>query len=413
MSSGRSRTTWRLPWTSWRVRQTLRAAPCRWNSPLTDPRFSTPFSGYYWQVKDVSTGALTRSRSLWDEALVFPAASDSGAPQVAEITGPDGALLLALDRTIADPNGQSFEVVVARDHRTVEDAVASYVAELVPALALLGGVLLAAIFIQITVGLAPLQTLRAAVREVVAKRAARLQVAAPREVKPLAEEINHLLDAQDKALVRARQRAADLAHGLKTPLQVMFADIRVLRDKGETALADEIERSATAIRRHVDRELARARMAPGVGFKGACRVANAVTGVLAVVRRTPEGQRLKFEVEVRDDLVAPIDEGDLSEILGNLVENAARFARSTIRIRAEEQDDGTVLAIVDDGPGLTPDDARAVLSRGVTGNGSSTTGSGLGLAIVSDIVAAYGGSLRLTSAEPGLRATITLPRRSA
>ncbi|WP_292578313.1 hypothetical protein [Mesorhizobium sp.] len=116
-------------------------------------------------------------------------------------------------------------------------------------------------------------------------------------MQPLADEINRLLDAQEKALSRARSRATDLAHGLKTPLQVLSADIRTLRKKGESELADEIEKSASAIRRHVERELARARLAPGVSGDAACLVREVARGVVAVVKRTPRGKQLSFVID--------------------------------------------------------------------------------------------------------------------
>jgi signal transduction histidine kinase len=378
---------------------------------LTDPRFETPLSGYYWQVEDTATRMLVRSRSLWDAALTLPAAgSDAGALRVEEITGPGGVLLIAVDRTIVDAGGQSFRVAVAEDHASVTLAVADYLGELVPALALLGLVLIAAIFIQITIGLAPLETLRAALSEVTARRAPRLDVAAPREVQPLADEVNLLLDAQDKALARARSRATDLAHGLKTPLQVLFADIRALREKGEGALADEIAESAEAIRRHVERELARARIARGLSEKPEASVADALGGVLGVVKRTPEGERLTFSVAAPEGMSVGVDEGDLSEIFGNLIENAARYARSTVSIEVVARAEGTIIAVGDDGPGLTAADREAVLARGVTAKADERGGSGLGLAIVSDIVEAYGGTIALEDAEPGLRVRLFLPK---
>ena len=378
---------------------------------LSDPRFQVPLSGYYWQVEELGTGTVSRSRSLWDVKL---AVSSDGAvdssPHAIEMSGPGGVLLIAVARTIVDAGGQSFRAVVAEDHQTIETAVAEYVGELAPAVVLLAAVLIAAIFFQITVGLAPLETLRAAVSKVVARHAARLSVAAPREVQPLADEINRLLEAQEKALARARSRATDLAHGLKTPLQALSADIRILRESGKTALADDIERSAGAIRRHIERELARARLAPGVSNAAvSSRVADVANGVVSVVKRTPEGERLNFVVDVDDAFVAPIEEGDLSEILGNLIENAARFAQSEVRVASKSADDMAIFTVADDGPGIRDVDKAHALSRG----GRLDTeggGSGLGLAIVSDIVAAYRGQVSMTDACPGLKVTIALPR---
>jgi signal transduction histidine kinase len=377
---------------------------------LTDPRFETPLSGYYWQVEDPASGVVARSRSLWDAALVLPSDDSSGVRHVHEIAGPGGALLVAVERTIVDPSGRSFRVAVAEDHRTVEISVSEYVAELAPAILMLALVLIAAIFVQITIGLAPLEKLRIAVSEVIARRAARLDAAAPSELQPLADEINRLLEGQEKALIRARTRATDLAHGLKTPLQVLSADIRTLRQKGETALADEIGKSATAIQRHVERELARTRLASGVSDRTECRVAEAAAQVISVVKRAPGGERLTFTVEAAENVTAPMDEGDLSEILGNLVENAARFATTTVRIEAAGTDEGTTIRITDDGPGIADADKESALSRGVRLDARGG-GSGLGLAIVSDIVEAYGGRLTMEDASPGLTVAIELPRQ--
>jgi signal transduction histidine kinase len=381
----------------------LKVAPA-----LTDPRFGTPLSGYYWQVEDAATASLVRSRSLWDTTLDLPDAQGDGRQRYYEIAGPDGALLLAVERIIVDSNGKSFRAAVAEDHRTVEQSVGEYIRELAPSLALLAAVLIAAIFVQITVGLAPLESLRVAVRDVVARKIARLDVAAPSEVRPLADEINRLLEMQEKALSRARTRATDLAHGLKTPLQVLSSDVRTLRQKGETALADAIERSAAAIRRHIELELARARLAPGISGKVESRVAEAATRVISVVKRTPEGERLTFKVNVADDLTAAIDEADLAELLGNLIENAARFAASSVTVGASKSEESVVIRIIDDGPGIATADKAAALSRGVRLD-TNGGGSGLGLAIVSDIVEAYGGRLTMTDAAPGLEVAILLP----
>lgn len=377
---------------------------------LTDPRFTNPLSGHYWQVEDLASHSLVRSRSLWDATLALPDQEASGElRKIEELKGPGGDLTIAVVRTITDADGRSFRATVAEDHRSVTVSVREYVRDLVPALIVLAAALMAAFFIQITVGLAPLENLRVAVRNVIAQRTARLDGVAPREVQPLADEINRLLDAQEKALARARSRATDLAHGLKTPLQVLSADIRALRRKGETELADEIEKSAGAIRRHVERELARARLAPGVSSKASCRVAEVAAGVIAVIKRTPGGKRLSFLIDVAEDFMAPVDEGDLSEILGNLVENAARFARSSVQVNAWESDGEVSIAVADDGPGIPDADREAALSRGVQLD-SKGGSSGLGLAIVSDIVEAYGGRLTMTNADPGLVVTIALPR---
>ncbi|WP_292269405.1 sensor histidine kinase [Mesorhizobium sp.] len=339
----------------------------------------------------------------------MPGQPANGELRKEELNGPGGELTVAVVRSITDADGRAFRAVVAEDHRNVEVSVGEYVRDLALALIVLAFALMGAFFIQITVGLAPLDGLRVAVRNVIAQRAARLDVAAPSEVQPLADEINRLLDAQEKALSRARSRATDLAHGLKTPLQVLSTDIRTLRKIGETELADEIEKSTGAIRRHVERELARARLAPGVSGKAVCRVREVTAGVVAVVKRTPQGKRLSFDIDASEETLAPIDEGDLSEILGNLLENAARFANSLIRVTASVSAGELTITVVDDGPGIPEAGRYAALSRGVQLD-SKGGGSGLGLAIVSDIVEAYGGRVAMADAGPGLAVTISLPQ---
>ena len=376
---------------------------------LADPRFAAPFSGYYWQVESLAPPGLVRSRSLWDEILSLPdKPAGDGLLHLHEMTGPNGALLIAVERTITDPDGRAFRAAVTEDHEVLRTSVSEYAVQLAPSLVLLGAILLAANFLQITVGLAPLDSLRTAIGGVLTGRRSRLEGDVPDEVRPLAEEINRLLDAQETALTRARARAADLAHGLKTPLQVLAADVRTLRGKGESELADDIDRSVGAIRTHVERELARARVAyGGVGNRGA-RVADALGKVVDVVQRAPFSQELTFELDVDPELVAPADEGDLSEIAGNLIENSARFAASRVRVEARNRGGDFVMSVADDGPGIPPEQREEALARGIRLDGGQ--GSGLGLAIVSDIVKAYRGRLELTDAAPGLKVTVSIPR---
>lgn len=138
---------------------------------LTDPRFTNPLSGHYWQVEDLANHSLVRSRSLWDATLALPAlGADGELRKIEELRGPGGELTIAVERTITDADGRSFRAVVAEDHRSVEVSVREYVRDLAPALILLAAALMAAFFIQITVGLAPLENLRVAVRNVVTQR---------------------------------------------------------------------------------------------------------------------------------------------------------------------------------------------------------------------------------------------------
>lgn len=383
------------------------------NEAPADPRFFVPLSGLVWQVTDPS-GTLIRSRSLWDETITLPADDlADGAVHMHEIVGPDGGLYVALERQVRDAalGDRPFRVVVAVNHRDIEQATADFAFDLVPALAVLAVFLVLAGWIQVTVGLLPLDRLRRAVADVVSGRSTRLAAEVPAEVQPLAEEINRLLDAQAAALSKARSAAADLAHGLKTPLQVLSGDIRALREKGESGIAEEIDTVAATIRRHVERELARARSAPRAGAPARSRIAEVAGRVVDVVRRTPRGEMLRFEVAVPPAMTAAVDETDLAEILGNLTENAARFAVTVVRIEAAEDKGETVLVVTDDGPGIPAERRGEAVARGVRLD-LRGDGAGLGLAIVADLAEAYGGRLELADGQPGLKAVVRLPERS-
>jgi len=276
-----------------------------------DPRFDQPLSGLYWQVETPDGMLLLASRSLWDGRIALSTGQARiGEAEFTELTGPEGALLRALVRTIEiapsdsaegapaanGADGRTLRVAVAIDHREITTATRAFAIELAPALAILALLLIAAVSVQVAVGLAPFDRLKAAVSDIIQGRSHRLAMEVPSEVQPLAEEINSLLAAQEQALAKARARAADLAHGLKTPLQVLAADIRTLRDKGETAIADEISAVAETLRRHVDRELARAR----TGATAAGREANfraVANRVVNVLQRTPHGAAIDFAIE--------------------------------------------------------------------------------------------------------------------
>lgn len=388
-----------------------------------EPRFQEPLGGLYWQIAEEppppggGAAAMLRSRSLWDEILRLPPDPlGSGEVHQHTIPGPGGASLLALERRVALPaslGGGSLRVAVAMDRAEISAAGRAFAAELAPSLAVLAVFLIVAAWVQVTVGLRPLGELRRRLGAVRAGQEARLGAAGfPDEVRPLAAELDHLLDAQDEALARARARAGDLAHGLKTPLTALAAEAARLRARGEDGTAEEIESVTEAMRRHVERELARARAAQAGGAPRQAAPALVARQVVEVLRRTPRGQELAWTVEVPADLVVHADAQDLAEMLGNLAENAATWARESVRL-AGAWDEGTpnvvVLTVEDDGPGIAEDRTEEALARG--GRLDTTKpGTGLGLAIVGDLAEAYGGALGLGRSERlgGLKADIRL-----
>jgi signal transduction histidine kinase len=378
--------------------------------PPADPRFADPLSGLYWQVAD-DRGQLLRSRSLWDTTLPLPA--DELAPgQVHhhETVGPANSHVLLAERSIfltIDERHVPVRVAVAADLKRVSVAAIDFAKDLGMALTILGLVLATATLIQVRLGLRPLNALRGGISDIRAGHRQRLPEVVPSEVRPLVEEVNALLDAQEQEIERSRGRAADLAHGLKTPLAALAADAARLRERGEQKIAKDIEAVGEAMTRHVDRELARVRARGAVRYRPAhsTKVAPLVRSLIATLSRTPAGMRVTFEPDIAEDVQVPLDRTDLAEVLGNLLENAARHASKRVRITAEG---GSKASIVteDDGAGIMPAQWPRVLERGLRLDVRGE-GAGLGLSIVQDVLKAYDWELHLDKSDlGGLKVTV-------
>lgn len=372
----------------------------------TDPRFAAPASGLYWQV--TAPADTERSRSLWDQSLPPSTTAIAAGWQSRSMAGPFGKGLFVLERLV-QPEGarQPLLIQVAADEDGMRQARDAFGRELALFLALLWLCLSGAAWVQVHLGLRPLAALR---RELVALRhnpAARLSARYPSEVEPLTEAINALAGAREADLRRARQRAADLAHALKTPLAALSAQSRLVRE-GNPAAADGLDRVTAAVGAAVETELARARAA-------ASRQSGAVTqaaplpvaeSLIAVLERTEKGMRIDYDIDLADTLRVTVAPEDLSEILGTLLENAVRFARRQVRIGGSAIDDVVCLSVEDDGPGIAADRAAEALIRGRRLD-EAGGGHGMGLAIARELVEATGGDIALgTSGLGGLKVTL-------
>jgi signal transduction histidine kinase len=376
-----------------------------------DPRFADPLSGLYWQVSD-DRGQILRSRSLWDATLALPADEPaSGEVHQHILPGPGGVRLLVAERRVSLAVGNrrvDVRVAVAADLARVAAAASAFAKDLAVALGLLAFILAIATSIQVALGLRPLDRLRRGVADIRSGSRRRLPADVPVEVQPLVDEVNALVAAQEGEIERSRRRAADLAHGLKTPLAALAADAARLREKGERAIAQDIEALGEAMSRHVDRELARARIRGSAqrGLGASCELEPLVRSLIATLARTPAGMRVTFEPHVDRDLRVPLDRTDLAEVLGNLLENAARHAAGRVRITATRDLRGPTMTVEDDGNGIAPAELPRVLERGVRLD-ERGEGAGLGLAIVQDVLDAYGWRLALDRSElGGLKVTV-------
>jgi signal transduction histidine kinase len=380
---------------------------------LPDPRFGEPLSGLYWQIEDETSKQIFRSRSLWDWILLLPVDQlEPGKVHLHRITGPSGGTLLARERSIAyNERGGPHHVRIsaALDMREILTARAEFKSDAIEALALLGIALMAAAWAQISLGLKPLTVLRESVLAVRWGKAQRIEVSEPQEVMPLVAAVNSLLDAQAEAMETAKDRAASLAHGLKTPLTILVADAAKLRESGAAAVAAEIEELADTMRRHIDRELSRVRLESARSLQiHETRARPVIAKLVGALGRTPKGEELEWRIRMDEGVTVPVREDDLAELVGNLLDNACKWANSSISISARTAD-GTTIAIEDDGPGAPDAFVHRLGERGVRLD-EQVPGSGFGLAIANDVAKAYGGVLSFANAKPhGFRATVHFP----
>lgn len=377
-----------------------------------DPRFDKPLSGLYWQVSIDGAAEALRSRSLWDFVIGLP--DQAGIDEHSHhhyVAGPGGQRLYLIQRRVELPERlgkKQVRVAVAVNDAEVTTAVWRFMSALLPFLGVLGVLLIAAAWVQVSVGLRPLASIRSRISGIRSGSALRLGADFPEEVQPLAREIDVLLDARDRQIEMARSAAADLAHGLKTPLQVVIGGCAKLKAKGDTELAGDLEAAALMMQRHVDRQLARARV-QSARTTASADVATVARQVVRVLERSPSGERLEWTIAVPPALLARIHPDDLAEALGGLAENAARFAKTRVEIAAAASDEGVTIRVTDDGPGIPDDKTQQVLQRGERLD-SAGSGAGLGLAIVSDIAEAWGGRVAFTRGEDGFTVQLGLPR---
>lgn len=383
-------------------------APPRIDRPPVDSRLETPAGGYYWQV---STAAGTlRSRSLWDADLPPPSDVPLGNWRLRHANGPYGKPVSLLERRVALAGDDDSPALLqlAQDTAPLASARAEFGRELAAFLAVLWLVLSAAAWLQVRLGLRPLGRVRSDLAALRDSASARLPESRLREVQPLIDSINALADTRERDLAVARQRAADLAHSLKTPLSAMAAQSRRAREAGADKAADGLDRAIAAIQRTVEAELARARIAeirrqPG----GSAAVRATVERLVTVLEQTDRGGELAFTLDIPANLHLAVLPDDLSEILGAVLENAVRYARRQVRVQAMAGPEWASVAIEDDGPGIDANQATAALARGGRLD-EAQEGTGLGLAIARELVEATGGTIGMSrSALGGLKVCFT------
>ncbi|HEL3816896.1 TPA: sensor histidine kinase [Stenotrophomonas maltophilia] len=364
-----------------------------------DARFQRVFSGAYWQIADQQGKMLLQSRSLWDQTL----AATADGPTQRNLPGPMQQSLRARVQQVRLPRAaQAYVAVVANDRSTLDADVAAFRQRTAIALAVLVAAWLAVLASQVHFGLRPLRGLRQQlerIRRGEAERIDRRQL--DLEIAPLADELDALLDHHQRMVARARSSAEDLAHALKTPLSVLAAETQGDGRDWRRTLHEQGARMRASIDRYLAAGLA-------VDHRQRSEVAPAAEALCRLMTRVHAGRGIHFRVDVAPGLAFAGAVTDLEEMLGNLLDNAGKWARHDVRLRALAQQDRLHIEVRDDGPGLDEAKLESVLQRGVRLD-ERVEGSGLGLAIAADIAASHGGSLRLSNENPGLRARLELP----
>ncbi len=392
-----------------------------------DPRWSQPLAGLYWQIDRLGAQpqtAVERSRSLWDQALQLPAAPAAYPLQGHSVLGlhdVQGHPLLAVARTLQLPDDAAppLRLVVAGDKALLAEPLQRFTHLLLIALLMLAAGLALAVALQLQLALRPLKVLHRRLGAVRSGTAVQLTGSFPQELQPLVGEFNHVLSENAAMVQRARTQAGNLAHAVHTPLSIL-ANAAAPDD---SALAQLVREQVAAASRQVDWHLARARAAAAVRATGiGTAVLEPLQALLRTMARLNGGRDLSFELapharrlageptpETAQALTFRGEAEDLYEMLGNLIDNAGKWARSQVQVDVQREGGQLCFTIDDDGPGIPAQQRARMFERGVQLD-EQRPGAGLGLDIVRTLAHTYGGSVRATDSPlGGARLQLYLP----
>lgn len=388
--------------------------------PPPDPRYERIFSGRYWQInrleQDSVGGVAGNSRSVWDEPIpVRPRVErrvidNFGQPITYNAHGPDRQPLRVVAQAIELPGeGGRILVLAAEDRRPADAEVRRFAMISIGIFLVFGIVLAAGVILQVRVGLSPVFRMRDAVADVREGRSRRVEGDFPVELQPLGDELNSLLDHSREVVERARTHVGNLAHALKTPIAVLMNE--TANDDSESARL--VRRQTETMSRQVDHHLRRARAAAHAKAIGAqCSVGDVVEDIARTLGKIYARQEKSIAAEGHQGLSFRGERQDLEEMVGNLADNACKWATSRATIRCGVEDDANFYLIVeDDGPGMSREQREQALQRGVRLD-EEAPGTGLGLSIVVELARIYGGELELGNSQAGgLAAKLILPGR--
>ena len=382
----------------------------RFNRPPADQQFIEPYSGLYFQISGAGADTFA-SRSLWDRRLLVSNTHDDVKPHLYDSNefsslGHAEPLRIAERDAILPGSKIRWRFQVAQSRETIDDQIRRLRSTLFWSFFALGIGLLVLAALQTFYGLWPLRRVRREVASIRSGEETRISQQFPTEIRPLTEEINQLLAHSEEQAEEARRHAGNLAHALKTPLTV----ITNAATARAPDLADTVCREALVMRRQVDHHLARAR---AIGRRASAHSRARVWESLEAVQRAVDRLYENVTVDISGNHQAEVrvERQDLDEMLGNLVENAAKYGGGRVFVTVEPKGPTVDILIEDDGPGIPEEDRGSLFTRGARLDTTGKPGTGLGLAIVRDVAQIYGGKVTLEESEDlgGLLARLTLP----
>jgi signal transduction histidine kinase len=373
----------------------------------TDPRFHRPDSGWYWEVLSEDQ-PVVKSSSLADHQLDLSGVVPDENHGIQTVYGPGGQKLRAhvVHVSYAQEPG-SLTFVATAPEVQISDDVRDYASHVLTSFLVLGIGLSVAVVMQVRVALKPLRAIRREISDIKAGTTARLSTDFPSDVQPLVDELNFLLDHNEMLLKRARNQLGDLAHAVKNPLTVIRNEARTMENKQGQLILEQTHIMAS----NIDHYLSRARIygkKDAIGYRTSVR--SVVDDIAYAVGHIYKHRDIDIKLLCVKDKWFRGESQDLEEMAGNLLDNACKWAASTVQVSCESIDDRMQLVIEDDGPGIDEEHREDVMRRGRKLD-QSQPGHGHGLGIVRDIARLYGGSLDLGRSETlgGLKATLDLP----
>ena len=361
-------------------------------------------------MSNAATGeVLFSSRSLLGDALVLPAPGGAGTER-GLVNGPAGQELRFAERRVVFPGEETYRIAVAGETGALRDSIAAFAGQVALTLSVFGLGLVAAVVLQVRIGLRPLRRLQASLAAVRRGDAETVEEDLPRELAPLSGELNALIRSNREIVERARTHVGNLAHALKTPLSVVTNEARA----ASGPLAEKVAEQAAVMRTQIDHHLERARMAAQRRVIGvSTEIEPVVTRLVRAMTKIHRDRGIAIDMTLAADLRFRGERQDLEEMVGNLLDNACKWAKErvvvTVRPSGAPPHNLVEIEIGDDGPGLTPDEAAEAVKRGKRLD-ETVPGTGLGLSIVADLAAVYGGRLDFRrSSLGGLGVALLLP----